>query len=82
MAKAAIQITVIRDDPPRFGKCSSCSAEIEWVTTKGGRAMPLRRHFAPDRVFTTLGGQELLIVDAKWSHFVDCPDAASFRKRR
>ena len=56
----------------RDGRCRSatCNAELEIWTTPKGKYMPFD-------VTRAEGKDDILI-----SHFVNCPDAAKFRKKR
>ncbi len=64
--------------------CSSCGAEILWVTMfPSGKAMPLD-HKAEKRIrVLSVEGEALegRMVDAHTSHFATCPDAAAHRRR-
>lgn len=52
-------------------KCSGCDAQIFWVRSSTGKNMPL--------VFDSKG-----LGDTRfgYSHFIDCPSAARFRRPR
>lgn len=60
-------------------KCT-CGASIIFVTTKAGAKMPIDPAFKIEAT-QTFGEVELLEVDNKYSHFVSCPNAKSFRQK-
>lgn len=75
--------------------CTACSARIRWVITIGDRRMPLDPQPHEDgnvvpvvvdggqRRARVLTGAELPAqVPAYRSHFVTCPNAAEFRRRK
>ena len=78
----AVTFSAYRSDPPAHAWCSACQAPIEWMTTSRGRKMPVNLPFTPDRVYERTDGIQLLVLDAKYSHFATCPDAARFRQKR
>lgn len=80
----AITIDVIRDCPPSVGRCKSCDRRIEWVTTTARqRKMPVDAPMLIERVVAELtGGRTRVTIDAAHSHFVTCPDADRFRRRK
>lgn len=68
--------------------CSGCGAEIYWIKTTEGKAMPVdtpkRRIMIPS---SWNQGPDGKITDATWisvsgyqSHFASCPKAGEFRK--
>lgn len=60
-------ITVYSDSPnPHAGKCKGCGKDILWVKTNLGKSMPVSK----------LDDGTLV------SHFVDCPQANRFRKKK
>lgn len=71
--------------------CDSCGAEIRWVTTEGGRPMPLDPAPHPngnvvvglrDR-YRVLTGPQLPAEGVAWrSHFATCPHASRHRRGR
>jgi hypothetical protein len=75
-----------------MSSCKSCGAQIEWVRTESGKAMPLDIDPVDDGNLVVVGG-----VASKWtpeldaagippprrvSHFVTCPNAGDWRKPR
>jgi hypothetical protein len=74
-------------------KCKKCDAAITWVRIeKSGKAMPLNAESSPFGQYVlslSMGGDEVLGVWAPKSseprhvsHFVTCPFAAAFRKKK
>ncbi|MHB8491183.1 MAG: hypothetical protein ACYDA6_03070 [Solirubrobacteraceae bacterium] len=61
--------------------CKSCGAPIFWRETKSGKLAP----FNPPEDCPACAGDGCAACDGtgtRWtSHFTDCPDAATFRKR-
>ncbi len=58
-------------------QCKSCGAFIIWLTTKGGKSMPVDYdtfNTGDPRVFTPDLGHQ--------SHFATCPNADKHRKKR
>lgn len=75
--------------------CSACGAPVRWVLTLGDRRMPLdpephedgnvvRRTTKEGAVRAkVLTGEELPAQETAWrSHFVTCPQADTFRRRK
>lgn len=69
--------------------CRSCGAAIKWASTPGGKPMPLDAKPNPDGNVILRGGHALVmgsqlgLFDGETlyaSHFVTCPDAASWRR--
>jgi hypothetical protein len=62
--------------------CKKCFTDIAFVRMKSGKLNPISIHTKEKRIVLTPGDpeQEAKIVDTYLSHFIDCPDAASFRK--
>lgn len=72
--------------------CKSCNAEIEWVETMHGRAMPLDVGPAPALatrgIFAVVAGKARtytpedarLVRERRVSHFSTCPNADEWRK--
>lgn len=59
--------------------CTSCGAEIIWVTTRGSK-MPLNAK--PEKRFIILDEQGAAVArDTYTSHFATCPNADQHRKR-
>jgi hypothetical protein len=77
-----ILITVIRESPPVLGECRSCKAPIEWVTTGKSVRMPVDSPLVVEATFARDDGRTTVSIDARRSHFVNCPDAAAFRRRK
>ena len=68
------------DDTRGYGTCRSCGAKLVWYETLAKRRMPLER----DAVAVQsehVDGRLVLHFAAEDSHFVQCPDAARFRRR-
>lgn len=80
------------DQLPPIEHCRSCDAEIRWVVSRAGRAMPIDAH--PN-------GRGNLVLErhgVRWeahvqkpapfgeqvfiSHFATCPDADAYRRPR
>lgn len=59
--------------------CRSCGAEIVWVHTEKGRAMPVD---VKPRKGVVLDMGIAKVVNVFTSHFETCPDAAAHRKPR
>ena len=55
--------------------CKSCGAEIIWIKTLGGNAMPCN---LDKKTVVTEGGQ---VVTGRTSHFATCPEANKWRKK-
>jgi hypothetical protein len=76
--------------------CSSCGAQIEWVTTTNGKRMPIdadpspggnlvmtgqNRRGAPEVAYLRRGDPELPIGTSRWvSHFATCPNSKEHRR--
>jgi hypothetical protein len=65
-------------------KCKSCFAEIRWVKTYSGKAMPVDAK--PEKRFVITGNNDKgepcgEIRDTYISHFATCPQADAFRKK-
>lgn len=60
-----------------FGRprCELCHAEIEWISTAGGKAMPVD----PGRVTVVTSGGDT--VTGQIPHWATCPRAEEARKR-
>jgi hypothetical protein len=56
----------------RPGRCRSCDAEIAWIRTPAGKAMPLSLETA-----RTIGGARYAL-----SHFVDCAHAKDWSRKK
>jgi hypothetical protein len=57
------------------GKCRSCGADVIWIRTKAGKAMPCN----PKRyVITTAAGDS---ISGYVSHFANCPRAREHRRK-
>ena len=84
MAKAQLLITVkvIRSGPVKWGYCRACNARIEWVKTEKGRLMPVEWPLHPLREFERRDGTFVTEIDARQSHFVTCPNADEFRRKK
>lgn len=81
---------------PSLETCRTCSASIVWCTTESGKSMPV--NFEPERGgnlavdYRSDGRAPLARVvqpahafgrqDLHKSHFVTCPQAGSWRKKR
>lgn len=74
-----------------MGACASCGANIRWVKTEYGKAMPIDFDPSPRGNIAIIDG--LAVVDGKavrlddkrpryTSHFATCPNASAHRKRR
>jgi hypothetical protein len=83
-APSPIVIPVIRHYPPELAVCRapSCRRSIEWVTTEGGKRMPVDSPLLVERVAELLDGRLLSFIRTDRSHFATCPAAANFRKRK
>lgn len=79
-------------DPPL---CRSCKAPIIWATTPKGRAIPITAAPNDNGNIVLLPAPDprdgqIAVMDVKRrlggpryiAHFVDCPDAAKFRKAK
>lgn len=62
-----------------MSKCKGCEAEIVWKTTQGGKAVPLD---PPKKGYILIGGGVAKLTDYYTSHFVTCPKADDFRKKK
>lgn len=65
-------------------KCSSCGADILWIKTMTGKAMPLNAKPEKRVVLLTndvTGLQRGDVRDTYVSHFASCPQADAFRKK-
>ena len=80
-----------------MSKCKSCGAEIKWIKTKSGRAMPVDPEC--HSMFRCDGSAVLITEDGEvikgelcsfeqganatgyFSHFATCPNADSHRRR-
>ena len=78
----AVVLRVVRSDPPKWGYCRGCRARVEWVTTEKGKHMPIDWPLHPIAMFARHDGTFVTQIDAKQSHFVTCPEADTFRKKR
>jgi len=58
--------------------CSKCNAEIVWLKTKTGKAMPVNAVSVKEEDVKIVPG--LFDHTRHISHFSDCPFAAQFRK--
>ena len=76
------EITVTRSSPIKWGYCRSCNARIEWVETEKGKHMPVDWPLRVLSEHQTSIGRMVTVIDGAQSHFVTCPDAAKYRKRR
>lgn len=56
-------------------RCKGCNAEIYWIKSMNGRAMPV------DTKKASLVTAEGHVVSGFTSHFSTCPKAADFKKR-
>ena len=80
-----------------MSKCKSCGAEIIWIKTKNGKAMPCNPQKISYRNTWPAGDLTLITPDGKIakgtldfdsdsygyeSHFATCPAAGNFRKKR
>ena len=70
-----------------ISRCRSCKAEIIWVETIGGSKVPLDAKAEKRYVDEVLGpagqtGGKVVLVDTYLSHFVTCPQADEWRKKR
>ena len=63
------------------GTCRGCQAPIEWWITKGGKKMPMSILTSADRN-KTIDAMLKDPGDKRQPHFIDCSDAARFRKSR
>ncbi|MER7164520.1 hypothetical protein ABT336_00355 [Micromonospora sp. NPDC000207] len=73
--------------------CRSCKAEVIWAVTERGKTMPVNAEpeLGGNVKLTELYGQLTAVVvpakrvfgrtDLRKSHFVDCPEAAQWRRR-
>lgn len=61
--------------------CESCGAPLVWYRTKKGEPMPCNADVKPHVQDGLLGPPEFGLIDAKYSHFATCPNAAQHRKR-
>lgn len=59
----------------RIVRCKSCRAQIIWLPTEAGRAMPIDAD-------TVAPGDEEYEPGKHVSHFATCPNAAQHRKPR
>ncbi len=57
-------------------KCAGCGAEIYWVKSMKGRAMPVNTK--KQSLITPEGN----VVSGYTSHFATCPKAADFKRPR
>lgn len=57
-----------------MSKCKGCGAEVQWIKTPSGKAMPLN---IQKQTVVTLEGQ---VVSGFTSHFATCPNANNFRR--
>ena len=55
--------------------CRSCRAEIVWLKTTGGKAMPVDAASVQE-------GDKLYSYTRHISHFASCPDAKKFRRAK
>lgn len=66
------------------GRCRSCGAEIEWVETTGGKRMPFDGEIVVTRSQgNAVTGRVVEYVDTAVTptHFQNCPDAATWRRK-
>src|SRR5258706_9391030 len=64
-------------------KCRGCGAEIEWWVTPSGRKCPMSVVPLDERGEVVPPGSLLRVIRfVRRSHFSDCPEAASFRKKK
>ena len=75
-------LEVSRSSPPAIGNCRGCDARIEWVRTQAGRAMPVDAPLVVEQRLEATGDRPVVLIDAAHCHFVTCPDAAQFSRRR
>lgn len=62
-------------------RCSSCDAEIRWISTPTGAAMPIDAK--PEKRIVLRPGTDIGdTVDAFTSHFATCPNAGQHRSPR
>ena len=79
-----------------MAKCKACGADIIWLKTKGGKAMPCDSQKIPYRINLHSGTLNLVLPDGRvargyldlesdkygyQSHFATCHAASKFRKR-
>jgi hypothetical protein len=61
-------------------RCKSCNAEISWILTASGRAMPVDAK-PEKRIVIDRGAQYSgRVLDTYTSHFATCPHADQHRK--
>lgn len=58
-------------------RCTSCGAEIRWITTANGSAHPLDAK--PEKRWIIDKNDVGRVVDVYVSHFATCPNAAQHR---
>lgn len=62
-----------------IARCKSCGAEILWIRTSNGKAMPLDAK--PEKRIVLDGVMKIAkLVDTYQLHFATCPYAAKHRK--
>lgn len=75
-----------------MSKCRSCGAKIIWAETEGGSRVPLDakplKRYVLKEIETGIGETDIVevpVVELRStyvSHFVTCPDADKFRKKK
>lgn len=67
---------------PDVSACRKCSAEIYWIKNENGKAEPFDRR--PTRVLLQTPGEKprWMVATGHINHFVTCPNADSFRRKR
>ena len=72
-------------DTRAMGRCRSCGHDIEWAENLNGRRMPFDPPIRPVWSQTDLfNGRTVETIDLAQTptHFVSCPDADLWRKKR
>jgi hypothetical protein len=73
-----------------MAECRSCKAEITWARTRAGKAIPIDPDprsdgnvvIEADGAAVYLGADSTYTGERFVSHWVTCPDAESWRKKR
>jgi len=65
------------------GVCRGCGAPVEWWISNNGRKCPMSVVPLDERGEVVPPGSLLRVIRfVRRSHFSDCPEAASFRKKK
>lgn len=72
----------IWEKPLGVGICRGCGAKLTWAETLKGKRMPFTGRITILRSHEHDSGRMIAVVDGAHSHFVTCPEADKFRKKK